>query len=441
MANLFERIKSLVLTRGSQILGARAGFGVWIALLLFPTTAGFAGEWVPTGLQPKQAVYISGHGETGSETDRVDWLRPITVGRDSLDDDSHVRQVGLQVELPKPVGGAEAQDDGLVSETKEQSDPDETPDENDENTDAGKNDAASEVKDADSDADDSGASDPAEKSGKNADGSTQSVPLDEDEKKDLGPFFRNSQSSFTWIPRGSSKNGIGQVSFESGPTWALDFESADGIDLDGTFGGGIHFLSGPGRSDLPPRVYDFFMNTKVTLGDDDVGVQANFNLGIHSDFETGSEGWRYPGRILGYIGEPRSRFVFGIEYFDLENLKVLPAVGLVIGDKDNTELELYFPRLRLKQKSSEDDSQTLWNYLSLEYHGSEWAIQRTSGRGDTATLTEYRLIWGSEAIAKDDGIASFGEIGWFFGRDLEYRSGLGSFQPHDAFMFRMGRRF
>jgi hypothetical protein len=365
-----------------------------------------AGEWVPSKLRPKQAKYIPWHA---SDQDNVqhDWLRPLTskpasVRKEDSTDQPEIQQASLNVVEPDE---SKKRDTGSLPGSEEPDD------------------------------------DPTEKP-RVATSSDHSVALEGDEEKDLGPFFRSSQSSLTLIPRGSDKNGIGQASFESGPTWALDFEATNGVELDATFGGAIHFLSGPGRSDLPPRVFDFFLNTQAVLSfEDGLGVEGNFNLGVHSDFETGSEGWRFPGRILGYMGAPRSRFVFGIEYFDLENLKVLPAAGVVFGDQDNTEWELYFPRVKVKHKAWKNEEESTWYYISCEYHGDEWAIGRSSGRSDIATLTEYRLLIGTEEIENESGEASFSEIGWYFGRDLEYRSGLGSFQPHDAFMWRIGRRF
>lgn len=394
-------------------------------LVLGLATVSPAGEWVPTRLQAKQAKYTARHASDGPAVSQQEWLQPITARQESLDnvtpqkqdvvaEESEIVQTGLEVEDSKP--------------------------DSDKSTDADTPDVPPATDDGTGDADAAAKKVPPTTDSAKTDATDKSIEL-EFEEKVLGPFFRNSQSTFTWIPRGSDKNGIGQVSFESGPTWDLDFKSASGIDVDATLGGGIHFLSGPGRSDLPPRVFDFFVNTRAVMSlGGEAGVEASFNLGVHSDFETGSEGWRYPGRLLGYIGEPDSRFVFGIEYFDLENLKILPAAGLIIGT-DDTKWELYFPRVRVKHRSSDDDTSSSWNYLTFEYHGDEWAIQRSSGRSDVTTLTEYRLAIGSEDISKTSGNAYFSEIGWYFGRDLEYRSGLGSFQPHDAFMWRFGSRF
>ena len=45
----------------------------------------------------------------------------------------------------------------------------------------------------------------------------------------------------------------------------------------------------------------------------------------------------------------------------------------------------------------------------------------------------------------DDGDSnpqiSFFDVSWLFGRDLEYRSGAGNYQPHDTVMFRVGSRY
>jgi hypothetical protein len=402
------------------------------AVVLIFSSVTQAAEWAPSALQPKRASYRPSYS-TYQTKPSLEWLRPISIREIAA---AELKAINEKPELDSADGSTDSAIQLVDFETAADSDKEDGPTFVDESDSSSPIDEETDSTDSDDESTDDESSDD--------DGdepASEAVPLDPDDIKSLGPFFNKSQSTFTWIPRGSNSTGIGQVSFELAPTWNLDFPSADGIEIDGTMGGGIHFLSGPGRSDLPPRVYDFYWTTRamIDLGDE-CGVEATFNLGIHSDFETGSEGWRYPGRVLGYLGPATGRFVFGIEYFDLENLKVLPAAGIVSGG-DDYRLELYFPRARIRSKVSENDQSTTWGYLSCEYHGSEWAIQRSFGRNDTATLSEYRLLLGSEEIDHSDGQASFSEVGWFFGRDLEYRSRIGSFQPQDAFMFRFGSRF
>ena len=192
-----------------------------------------AAEWEPSSLQAKRAEYsprLFSHDATKPE---IEWLRPITI-----------REI-VDAELKKTQSVAGDVSEIELVEFEEPSNPSQEPD----SETADDSETQPEPTKADS-GDDSDSSPPSK--------GQESVELDEDEKEDLGPFFRKSQSSFTWIPRGSKSRGIGQISLAVEPTWGLDFESANGVELDSTLGGGIHFLSGTGRSDLPPRVYDFF---------------------------------------------------------------------------------------------------------------------------------------------------------------------------------------
>jgi len=64
-------------------------------------------------------------------------------------------------------------------------------------------------------------------------------------------------------------------------------------------------------------------------------------------------------------------------------------------------------------------------------------------------VSEYRLGVGwewepkrhSKDADEDSPKISFFDVNWLFSRDLEYRSGIGNYRPHDTVMFRMGTRY
>lgn len=285
-----------------------------------------------------------------------------------------------------------------------------------------------------------------------------SVPLEEKLQK----IFAINDSAISWTLRGNETNGIGFFSLENPPNQELQLDVRSNFDIN--FRAGIHWISGPGRTDAPPRVYDFSWTVhlrtdemfQIGLPGGDVGVRVDalFDLGIHSDFEDSArEGWRYPGRVLltGDTGDDWLRFVAGFELLDLDHIQMLPAAGIVLAD-DDTLLELYFPRPRLKWRVEEYDKSEEWAYLLGEYRGRAWAIERTTGNEDVMTLSEYRLALGIETQPKpnskkdddqddDDREVSFLEFNWLFGRDLEYRTRIGNYQPGDTFMLRWGTRY
>jgi hypothetical protein len=171
-------------------------------------------------------------------------------------------------------------------------------------------------------------------------------------------------------------------------------------------------------------------------------------MGLFTDFEDSvREGWRFPGRLLGYAdlwhnSSEVARVVAGIEYLDLEQTEILPAGGIIFEPNPDTKIDLYFPRPQIRLRVDHEEAKDQWLYFRGEYHGSAWAIERNTGNADVVSLTEYRATIGLEAIPSDkEESSSFFEVGFLFNRELEYRSGIGNFQPDDTVVLRWGSRY
>ena len=260
---------------------------------------------------------------------------------------------------------------------------------------------------------------------------------------------RWNEFSMDWVLRNGS-GGIGFFSLTGDtPSWEFDPDSRkEGLETD--FGMGFHFVDGPGHSgsDLPPRLFDIFWNTRFKAETDyGFGIDANFKIGLFTDFEDSvRDGWRFPGRVLAYANlwtaEDTGRFVAGFEYLDLEQTEILPAGGIIFEPNPDTKIDLYFPRPQIRFRVDQEASGDQWLYFRGEYHGSAWAIERTAGKEDLVSLTEYRATVGLETIPNDKEESSqFLEVGFLFNRDLEYRSGVGNFQPDDTVVIRLGSRY
>lgn len=261
---------------------------------------------------------------------------------------------------------------------------------------------------------------------------------------------RWNESSLDWVLRNGS-GGIGFLSVTGDtPSWEFDLDSKkEGLETD--FGTGIHFVDGPGHSgsDLPPRLFDIFWNTRFKAETDyGFGIDANFKIGLFTDFEDSvREGWRFPGRVLGYAdlwknSSEVARIVAGIEYLDLEQTEILPAGGIIFEPNPDTKIDLYFPRPQIRFRVDHEEANDHWLYFRGEYYGSAWAIERTAGNADLVSLTEYRATIGLETIPTDrEESSSFLEVGFLFNRDLEYRSAVGNFQPDDTIVIRWGSRY
>lgn len=274
-----------------------------------------------------------------------------------------------------------------------------------------------------------------------------SVPL---EDASPVPLFQHlwGESSLDWVFRDGA-DGLGSFSMKNASSRELDFFD-DPSKFTGDFRYGLHFLSGPDQPDMPPRLYDLYWNVRWLqhLGDG-WGFDANFDLGLFTDFEDSvREGWRFPGRALGFWklngeeGPSPITLTAGIEYFDMDNIGVLPAGGVILQPDEDTRLELYFPRPQAKFRIQDDEKDEVWWYVRGDLIGSAWAMERTTGNADVANLLERRVSVGLETKSKEaEGHTSFIELGYLFHRELEYRSGVGSRDLGDTLTFRFGSRY
>ena len=252
-----------------------------------------------------------------------------------------------------------------------------------------------------------------------------------------------SESSCSWVLGGNDR--IGFFSLEYGPSMALEFDGPNSFETN--TGSGIHFLDGPGLTDLPPRLFDLYLNVHLLHRfQPDFGYDVNFNVGIYTDFEDSArEGVRFPGRaLLFYDLSRKTQILAGVEYLDRDTLQILPAGGLLLRPDNDTRLELYFPQPRLKIRVQQTEKHDKWAYLAGEYHGGSWAIERVTGNADVVTYDEFRFVFGIEWQSHDDDNndnLSFLELGYLFDRELEYRSHVGDYEPDDTLMIRFGYRF
>lgn len=246
------------------------------------------------------------------------------------------------------------------------------------------------------------------------------------------PFGYNlPRSQLNWLFR--QGDDFGMFSLESTP--GLSQGEKSGL----VASAGFHFLSGPSRTDMPPRMFDFQIGWQQRKWRSDTfGYDLSVRVGAFSDFEgSARKGIRFPGHAVTYYRwNPELDLVLGIESFDRDNITLLPVVGMIVTPRDDVRLELVFPRPRMEVRM--DSTHSI--YLSGELGGGTWAIERMSGSDDVVTYRDLRLVLGL-ATLDDDGSSSGMEIGYVFARDLSYRSSFGDYQPGDTLMFRLTTRY
>lgn len=272
---------------------------------------------------------------------------------------------------------------------------------------------------------------------------TETLPDEEDDAipgrpyNGSGWYSKPSWGGMNW--RTGSGNRFGEFALEG--IHADPVEGWDGLSL--THGNGFHFLGGPSATDMPPRLFDFNWGLhwfgEVT---DFWWLDLGFSGGLYTDFEDSvREGWRFPAHaVASWEMSNEIQPVFGVSYFDRDNLGLLPVAGAIVRPDDGLRLELVFPEPRIAWRVSADEEKERWLSLSGRIGGGEWAIERFgSGLADVATYNEYQLVLAFDTVDRSHSVSSI-ELGYIFERDLEYRSGVGNTTLPETFFIRLVNR-
>jgi hypothetical protein len=208
---------------------------------------------------------------------------------------------------------------------------------------------------------------------------------------------------------------------------------------------GVHFLDGPQQTDLPGQLYDvsFAINYRRTINE-----RWSYMVGATPSFytdgdNTSSDMFRMMGLALVFWEcTDYLQLSFGAIYLDREDIAALPAVGLVYKPSEEARLELMFPRPRILRRIADDGERSHWIYLAGELGGGSWAIERSNGQDDIFTYGALRMLLGYEVQrASKQGFAPRVELGWVFNRSVEYKSGVGDYDPGSAALIRVGATF
>jgi len=235
------------------------------------------------------------------------------------------------------------------------------------------------------------------------------------------------RNEITWLA--GSDNDLGIASARS--SVGIGLAKLKGVILRPTVA--AYFLSGPGRTDLPSRVYDAELEaTWMHRYNDRFRMHVSARGGAYSDFSSSADlekALRVSGTGIGaFEVNPDLQVVLGVAYFNLGDVWAWPVAGVVYQPTDDIRLELVFPETRISAKINENEFFTERAYLGAKFFGRTWQVDRAIGMRDRVTYTDWRITAGHE-IRYIYGITTFVEFGYAFNRQLEYRSGLGDYDP------------
>lgn len=244
------------------------------------------------------------------------------------------------------------------------------------------------------------------------------------------------RTEVTWLAGTDDDLGIGSARGSVG----IGLAKLKGVVLRPT--GAAYFLSGPNQTDLPSRVYDAELEaTWMHRFNDRFRMHVSARGGIYSDFNTTDDfekALRVSGTGIGaFEVNPDLQVVLGVAYFNLGSVWAWPVAGVVYQPTDDIRLELLFPEARISALINETDFFTERAYLGAKFFGRTWQVDRTIGMRDRVTYSDWRITAGHE-IRYVYGISTFVEFGYAFNRELEYRSGVGDYDPEGVALISAG---
>jgi|GEM_PF-2790566 len=220
----------------------------------------------------------------------------------------------------------------------------------------------------------------------------------------------------------SSSQGLGITSFDLRGTlkfgrWPFLFVTPRA---------GLHSLSGPSTPDLPAQLYDFSLDTTVYLPlNDRWTVQLSAAPSVFSDFQASKNAFRMVGRgLVFYRWSPELQLAGGFLYLGRKDIVALPAAGFIYTPNDDLKYDIIFPKPRIGYRYTHNEVRERWVYTTGELGGGSWAVQRTSGADDVATIRDYQLLMGIEH-KQPNALNWQIEAGYVFSRKLEYLSSPG----------------
>ncbi len=169
--------------------------------------------------------------------------------------------------------------------------------------------------------------------------------------------------------------------------------------------------------------------------------------GVLSDFDYSADnaGLRIPGHAAGtFEWTDTMKIVLGVTYLDRNDIGALPLAGLIWTPTDDVKFDLVFPRPRLARRvywqGLDDPGSENWLYIAGELGGGTWGIRRTGGNDDEMTYRDFRAFVGWETLSAPGDHLRL-ELGYVFGRKLEFTSNVGDDRLSDTVMCRASLGF
>jgi hypothetical protein len=256
-------------------------------------------------------------------------------------------------------------------------------------------------------------------------------------------FIQDVRLRHTWLEGDDDPNDLDINDSELAVTFTLPNFLTTGQPLFISPAFALHVWDGPkfSSADLPSQAYSAYLDFQWASDPNlQLGAELGFRVGVYSDFNTMNEdSLRIQGLGLGVARlTPTMTFKIGVMYLDRNQVKILPAGGLLWTPTPQVRFDIFFPQPKLAAYLTTVGRHELWWYLAGEYGGGAWTIERTDGSSDQIDINDIRISAGLE-WSGPRGFTGFFEAGFVFEREVIYVvTPSDSFDPDDTFMLRAG---
>ena len=204
------------------------------------------------------------------------------------------------------------------------------------------------------------------------------VALGEPEPKE--GFLQEVAIASSWLPR-NGRNGMGTADLQLDVTVAVPAPSRETpLVLTPSFAS--HSLDGPSKRDMPPQVYDAFVEIHwMGYVAPEFGLDVSVTPGLFSDFEQSDRSALRvaAGALAEYVWSPTTKLTFGLLYLGRDDVKLLPAGGVAWLLDPDTRLDLVFPNPKFTCRYFVDDFVELSWHIAGEFGGGAWAFSHADG--------------------------------------------------------------
>lgn len=257
-------------------------------------------------------------------------------------------------------------------------------------------------------------------------------------------FFQQANFTTTWLAGGKGDRAFGETELELKGYFVLPLPNTR-HPMMLMPGFAVHYLEGPKEIDLPARLYDTYLQFRWAHKLNRAwAMEVSVTPGVFSDFEQGTD---EAIRITGHFGamwdwRPDVQLIFGVAYLDRDDLRILPAAGVVWKPDTDLVVAVTVPRPSISHRvywlgEFEEEVQD-WCYVAGELGGGTWAVlDQVTDQAYQLTYRDLRLILGMERrvlFAPDWRV----EVAYCFARKIDNNIDLPISHPSDTVMVRGG---